>query len=575
MNIATLLPIIKTPLDRIFAFLEKEIKQIASNRFLEYQVEEYKRNFYSKTMIHRSEARGLDEYYQPLFIYRPSAPTQRIPTDSVKRLLDKWDYITIIGTAGSGKSTIVKYLFTNCFTEKYKIPIKVELRYINDYKGGLTDYIFNEIFGFHGLADDESIRARILSTGGFVFFFDGYDEINSAIRAKITKEIDSFTSRYHANKYVLTSRPFTNIEQLPLFVNFQVSDLSEIEIAEFVKKQIPISEKELAQKLIIAIKKEENGSYRSFLGNPLLLSMFILTFQSYSEIPQKRSEFYDQVFDTLFSIHDSVSKLAYVREKTSGLSKDQFEEVLQLFSFLSFFDEKFVFPRNYLTDTFNTIKEKKLGLKFDNDKLIEDLQIAIGMLNKEGLDYVFPHRSLQEYFSALYISKLSPNNKKVVYKKLLTSIENNFHSLLDQSHFYSLLVELDYNNLATQVAVPILGSLFSALQITKRITNSLAYEHYCKLLFLYHLLLNRAYLLRVGEEEILDKRIQIMLFGNRDGIFKLPKHLRAEDAAHIKIEIIKRKIKLFKSGGNEIINTLLQCVSATEQADSDIINLVQ
>mgnify|MGYP005811861121 CR=1 FL=1 len=200
---------------------------------------------------------------------------------------------------------------------------------MNEFKGSINDYIYNEIFHFQKLGFSNSIIDRLLSSDSFVFFFDGYDELNSTIKSKTTQDIDSFVQKYPSNKFVVTSRPYTSVDLLPLFSNFYVCDLEPSEIAAFVKKQIPDSESELAGKIITAINKIENRSYNSFLSNPLLLSMFILTFQSYSDIPQKRSEFYDQVFDTLFSIHDAVSKLAYVREKVSGLSKDQFEEILR------------------------------------------------------------------------------------------------------------------------------------------------------------------------------------------------------------------------------------------------------
>lgn len=433
----------KTPLNKLFDCLTNEVKQIFSNRLLEYQVEEYKRNYYSKTILHRTEPKALNEFYQPLYIKQEGKYTsQRISTKSVKQLLDKWNYITIIGNAGSGKSTIVKYLYTNCFTEGYKIPIKIELRYLNEYSGSICDYIFKEIFRFQKLGISDTIVDRMLGGDNFIFFFDGYDELNSIIKSKTTKDIDSFVEKYSNNKYIITSRPFTNIDLQPLFVNFYVCDLDDNEVADFVRKQIAFGENELAEKIIKAINKDENRSYRSFLSNPLLLSMFILTFQSYSEIPQKRSEFYDQVFDTLFSIHDSVSKLAYVREKLSGLAKDEFEDVLQLFSFLSFFEEKFIFSRNYLTDKLDFIKSKKKNLKFDNDKFIEDLQIAIGILNKEGLEYTFPHRSLQEYFAALYISKLSQDNKISLYSKLKKNILDDFTLLMSKDHFYGLLALL-------------------------------------------------------------------------------------------------------------------------------------
>jgi len=153
MEIKEITSIFKGPIDKIMSFIGTELRQAFSNRLLEYQKEEYKRNYYSKTILHRAEPKPLDEFYQPLFISENKTPydNKRISTHSVSKLLNKWNYITLIGSAGSGKSTIIKYLFTNCFDEGYRIPIKIELRYLNEYKGNINDYIFQEIFKFQKL----------------------------------------------------------------------------------------------------------------------------------------------------------------------------------------------------------------------------------------------------------------------------------------------------------------------------------------------------------------------------------------------------------------------------------------
>ena len=145
-----------------------------------------------------------------------------------------------------------------------------------------------------------------------------------------------------------------------------VCNLDDKEIFSFVKKQISDSEKELAEKIIKAINHIDNRSYRTFLSNPLLLSMFILTFQSYSEIPKKRSDFYKQVLDTLY-VHDSVSKLSIVRAKISGLPKEGFEDMQDYLALSAFFEEKFIFQKEYLYQKLNIIKAKKTHLEFDND----------------------------------------------------------------------------------------------------------------------------------------------------------------------------------------------------------------
>ena len=385
MELSEFKDFLESPINSLIKGLGNELKQIAKNRILEYQTIEYKKNFFAKTLLHRSEPVKLTDFYLPLHIvpYNNSQyydkKIKRISTENVSGLFKKTNYITLIGNAGSGKSTIVKYLFINSVELKFKIPIKVELRYLNEYKSNLTDYIIDEIFLFLKLGFSKEIIDRLLNSGAFIFFLDGYDEINSTKKETITNDVDRFVGKYPSNYYLITSRPYTNIDTLPLFTNYIVCELLDGEIPAFVKKQLPASENELTEKIIKAISQIEGSSYKAFLSNPLLLSMFILTFQSYSEIPQKRSDFYKQVFDTLYSVHDSVSKLSYVREKQSGLSKEGFEEVLKLFSFISYFDEKFLFQSEYIESKLNFIKEKKNNIKFDDQKLIEDLQVAIGI----------------------------------------------------------------------------------------------------------------------------------------------------------------------------------------------------
>ena len=441
----------------------EEVKQFLNTNMLEYQIEEHARNYCTKTLLHRLQPKELMSFYQPLFItpygknhtlFNERKNTKRIPTDSIKEVFSQRQFITLIGSAGSGKSTIVKYLFLNAIDTNFKIPVKVELRYLNDFNGTIIEFITDRIFKLNKLATHARIIERLMSSGDFVFFLDGYDEIVTSKKEKITKEIDDLVKRYNKNFYLLTSRPYTEIDLLPSFHNFEVCDLSDDEINEFIRKQISVEEKEICDKIIEAVNSKENVSYKSFLSNPLLLSMFILTFQSYSSIPQKRTEFYSQVFDALYSVHDSMSKLAFVREKHSGLPKEQIVEVLKLFSFLSYFEEKFLFSGIYFTEKLEYIKEKKKNILFENSKLLYDLQVAIGILNKEGTDYTFPHRSLQEYFAAMYIFSLNDDNKKSIYSKIIKLLTGRHINFQSRINFYLLLSEIDERNVIKYVLIP-------------------------------------------------------------------------------------------------------------------------
>ncbi|SFW61216.1 NACHT domain-containing protein [Cellulophaga fucicola] len=578
MEIKEFTSLLETPVNTLLKSIGSELKQVAKNRILEYQASEFKRNYFTKTLLHRSEPIKLTEFYQPLHIAQQKdirkipSKIKKIPTEDVSKLFKKSNYITLIGNAGSGKSTIVKYLFINAVQSGYKIPIKIELRYLNEYKHSFTDYIYNEIFLFHKLGFTSQIIDRLLGAESFVFFFDGYDEISSSKKEKITQEIDQFVSRFPKNAYLITSRPYTNIDTLPLFSNYTVCDLDEKEIPAFVKKQISNSEEELAEKIIKAISQIDNRSYRTFLSNPLLLSMFILTFQSYSEIPKKRSDFYKQVFDTLYSVHDSVSKLSYVREKISGLPKDGFEDILRLFSFISFFEEKFIFQVKYLEQKLNIIKEKKKNLKFDNENLIEDLQVAIGILNKEGLDYTFPHRSLQEYFSANYISNLSDQNKELIFKKIKSIIEKEYFYLINNHHFLALLGEQDYNSMMKLVAIPILESIFKNLDSSKEFDINQKYDIVCKTFLITADLMQPGLRKELIHDEFCDKnRPKIILIGENTNTFVFPK---SKDEEIVTKKSVDKSIELIKKRGQFWIENIKKNIAEQEQSDADIIDII-
>lgn len=577
MELSEFQSLLESPINGLIKGLGNELKQLAKNRILEYQLIEYKRNYLTKTLLHRSEPIKLLDFYLPLHIapYIDSCNgnqvEQRISTELVQNLFTKSNYITLIGSAGSGKSTIVKYLFIDSVKNKFKIPIKIELRYLNEYKSSITDYIFDEIFLFYKLGFSKTIIDRLLNSGSFIFFFDGYDEINSNKKETITKDIDRFVSNYSTNKYLITSRPYTNIDTLPLFSNFTVCDLLESEIPAFVKKQLPISDVELSDKMIKAISQIDNNSFKVFLSNPLLLAMFILTFQSYSQIPQKKSDFYKQVFDTLYSVHDSISKLSFVREKQSGLSKEGFEELLRLFSFLSYFDEKFLFQPDYLESKLTLIKEKKRSLEFDNQKVIEDLQIAIGILTKEGTDYAFPHRSLQEYFAANYISNLSESNKKIIFTKISKSIEKNWLYMFDNNHFLALLQEQDYFSYLNYLVLPLLEDQIKEVKKHQSSSIDVKYNLVCKIFLLsIDLLHSSSTEILIQQEYTKDYGPHSIYVHNRT-TFKIPKKRAAEE---LKEQDLIRTFQFILSRGDEWIEDIKHKIVEQEKSDSDIIDII-
>jgi predicted NACHT family NTPase len=199
-------------------------------------------------------------------------------TSNIKNIFAKKRYVTIIGDAGSGKSTLIKHLFLNAIFTDFAIPILVELRYLNDYDNNFIEYVIEKSLELK-MADNSTIFEKFLEHGKFVFFLDGYDELYTKRKSKIIGDIDNFISCYNKNYYILTSRPISDIEQLNQFTDYFMKDLSyeEGEIKKFVL-QVLHDEHELASKVNESVDSniDTNKYIKEFLVNPLLLTLYIL-----------------------------------------------------------------------------------------------------------------------------------------------------------------------------------------------------------------------------------------------------------------------------------------------------------
>lgn len=397
----------------LFTGIFKEGKQFINKGLKEYLYKQKSRYSYIKTLLHGNVPVYLYNIYYPIKL---KSNGSSISTESISNVFKKSNYISIFGDAGIGKSTLVKHLFLNSIKENYAIPILIELRYLNEFSYDFHSYILDKIFESN-LAQNEKILDRLLSKGKFVFFLDGFDELKSNIRTSILDNLNSFLNKYHKNKFLITTRPYSNLELLPLFFNYYVKELSKSEVNGFIYKQLS-NEIELAKKITSSLEGHKSLYLSSFLKNPLLLIIYIITFQSNSTIPTKKYIFYRRVVNALFSEHDSKSKIGFVREKSSNLTQEQFEDILKRFSFLSFFDQRFDFDEDYLNKNLSLIKSKSSNLKFNNKDFITDLKLSIALMVEDNGLITFSHRSLQEYFACLYLTELNDQNKKRVYNRI-------------------------------------------------------------------------------------------------------------------------------------------------------------
>ncbi len=323
--------------------------------------------------------------------------------DFVEIIKTRLDHIIITGSGGSGKSMFMKYLWLSLFENgNGRIPIFIELRNMSGGKySNYEEYIRSILCGGRSSISSKDFLAK-LSNGDVVLLFDGFDEVSAAHSEEIQKFIIELSDNYPKTKIVISSRPDDRFVSWPSFYVSSVSSMRKSDVVELVEKaEFDPTYKKL---FLSKIEKEElYEKHNSFMENPLLASMMLLTFSHDMNIPDKMHSFYGQAFDALFDRHDSYKPGGYKREFKTSLPKDSFKELLSYFCLISYNEQDYEFSYPEAIDYIN--KASKISnIEIDADKFLLDLKDCVCILVPEGLQYIFSHRSFQEYFSAYCLS---------------------------------------------------------------------------------------------------------------------------------------------------------------------------
>lgn len=359
--------------------------------------------------------------------------------------------VVINGNGGAGKTFFMRHLWLTLLKNPMGLtPIFIELRKLNELsKIDLGAFVRRSISRKKEL--DDGLFSYFCEQGRFCFVLDGYDEVVQSQREALQAQVLELSATYPKCRFVVSSRYERRFAGWQSFELFESVPFTLEQVRDLVAK-VPFDEasKKLFLKQLNAEFYREN---KSFLSNPLLAIMMMMTFKENMEIPKRMNIFYDQAFTTLYQWHDATK--AFSRPKT--LDIDDFQKSFAVFCLLSYYKEKFEFTKTEVVD-FIRQSNKICGIDKKVEDILLDYEESVNLLKQEGLVYVFIHRSFQEYFAAYAMMHIIPGK----FGELLPGIKRRFNDSV-----LAMCYEMNRGIVVENYIGPVYDRLKSAGKISK------------------------------------------------------------------------------------------------------------
>ncbi|WP_372741308.1 NACHT domain-containing NTPase [Neptunomonas sp.] len=343
----------------------------------------------------------------------------------------------IEGGPGQGKSMYLRWLCLNEGDGSAHIPIFIEFRNLR-YKKALKAELFEAIREF-GVDLSDDLFDFLAKSTKIVFILDGFDEVPNSERLRVARELETIARTYPDLRIVVSSRPDSGMGSSVYFEKLIINNLSKECQANFVRHLYSDGDQAQAINNILS----SNDFLTEVTNTPLLLTLFTITYNARQFKPDSLAEFYSLIFPTMLYRHDRL-KIGYERERTAGLTDYQMQRVFEALSFVSLKNNRTRFP----SSDFRSYLESSAKLeRIDNnleDRLIDDITCITALIIRDGFDhYSFSHKSIQEYFSAVFLARLSDDRKASFYSLTILDFDE-YRKWQNSLAFLSTIDEKDY-----------------------------------------------------------------------------------------------------------------------------------
>ena len=184
---------------------------------------------------------------------------------------------------------------------------------------------------------------ELLEQGKFILFLDGFDEVAKNRARTLAVELTTFVTQRNHLRTIVTSRPENyGFVGWGDFRELRIQPLSRSRCLELIGRLN--YDPALKEAFCTAVRIELYDSHGSFLENPLLTTLMLMTFQEFGHIERRMHLFYGQAYETLYHRHDA-TKIGYQRDTAANLDSDEFRAAFAAFAVQSYLDNTVSFPK--------------------------------------------------------------------------------------------------------------------------------------------------------------------------------------------------------------------------------------